>query len=103
MKLLDSMLFYIAVFFNIFKNTLHNFGLLGRRGTSEVVERDIEPAVNIAMDRMIVVAEFARRFPFFEGFGFGCRTVFVGAADIQTRVSAEPAKTRKDIGGQNLD
>ena len=76
------MFFYKAVFFNIFKNPLHDFRLLRCGGASEVVKGNIKPMINIAVDRMVVVSQFARSFPFFEGFGFGCRTVFVGTADI---------------------
>ena len=76
------MFFYKAVFFNIFKNPLHNLRLLRCGGAPEVVKRNIEPMINIAVDRMVVVAQFARRFPFFEGFCFSCRTVFVSTAYI---------------------
>ena len=68
-----------------------------------IVEGDAEPGIDVAMDRVVAVAELAWSDALLEGLGLGRRAVFVGAAYIECLVAAEAAEACEDICGKYLD
>ncbi len=61
-----------------------------------------EPGVDVAVDRMVAVAELARADALLERPRLGRRAVFVGAADVERLVAAQAAEAREDVGGEHL-
>jgi hypothetical protein len=87
----------------IAEDRLRYLGMAGVGGSAELVEGDAEPVVNIAMNLVVMIAEFARSHALFEGFGFGRGPVFVGGADVERLVAAQAAEARENIGRKHLD
>ena len=92
-----------AVFLEIEEHRLGDLGLLGRRGTAEMVEGDAEPIIDIAVDRVIMVAQFPGGLPLLLRARFGGGAVFVGAADVQGVVPAKAAESGINVGRKDLN
>jgi hypothetical protein len=81
---------------------LDDFGLLFGTGTSEIIEGNIEPRVDITVNCMVTVAKLPGGNPFFQGSRLSSGTIFVGTADIKRFISLGTAKPGKYVGGKNL-
>jgi hypothetical protein len=55
------------------------------------------------MHFIVAVTEFTGCYSFFRSFGFRGSAVFIGAANIESLIAAEPAKPGEYIGGKNLN
>ena len=55
------------------------------------------------MDSKIPVAQLPGGYAFFQGTGFGSRSVLVRTADVQGFITGQPAKPGKGVGGQHLN
>jgi hypothetical protein len=93
----------ITPLIELLKDFLDDFGLNRGGGTAELIKSNMEPTVDIGVDRIIPVAEFPGAYPLLGGPGFRGGAVLIGTADIEGIVAPEPAKPGKDIGGEDLD
>lgn len=66
-----------------------------------MVERNIEPAIEVGVDGIIFVAYRSRGKTLFEGDGLCRRAVFVGATYVDDVLAHHTAEPRKDICGEH--
>jgi hypothetical protein len=62
-------------------------GLVLSGGSTKSIKVELEPVVDLAMDRVVLVAELPRGAAFDEGAHFGCSPVFVGARHEEDAVA----------------
>ena len=84
------------------EDVLDDLGLQRGAGAPEVVERDVEPLVDVAVDGVVAVAELARAHPLLQRPRLGGRAVFVGAADVEGLIPLGAAESGKYIGREHL-
>jgi hypothetical protein len=102
-KLLNGFFAYKPVSVQFGKNTLGYFGMHGRGCAAKFIKRNIKPAVNIRVDRVVTVTQFSRAYAFLGGFVFRGGSVFIRTAYIESFNSPQPAKAGKRVGGKDLD
>jgi hypothetical protein len=69
--------------------------LLLRRCSAKLVEADVEPLVDLAVQRVVLVADLAGGESLLHGLGLGRRAVLVRAAHVQHVVATQPGKPDK--------
>lgn len=77
--------------------TLTNVGLLWCCRPSKVIERDVEPLVDLLVNDMILVADLLWRQALLPGFCFGGSAVLVCSAHVQCVVSTKTAEPSVDV------
>ncbi len=92
----------VAVLVELQKDVLGNLGMVMGRRPAELVEGDVEPAIDVVVDGKVAGAELGRGNSLFPGPGFGGGPVLVGATDVERLVTPLPAEAGKDIRGKNL-
>jgi hypothetical protein len=102
-KLLDSFLTNKPRFVQFGKNILGYFGMRGRGGAAEFIKRNVEPAVNVRVDRVVAAAQFTRAYAFLGGLVFRSGSVFIRAADVESFNSTKPAEAGESVRGKDLD
>ena len=85
------------------EKVLHHLGLHRAAGTTEMIEFNFEPPVNIPMNRMVPIAQLPGTHALFEGPGFGGGAVFVGSADIEGFIPVLTAESGENIRGEHLN
>ena len=82
---------------------LNDIGLLLDRCTAEFVKSNVEPGIDVRMDRIIPVTQLFRRNTFFQSPCFRCSSVLVCTADVHGLIPFQPAETGKYICRQHLN
>jgi hypothetical protein len=68
-----------------------------------MVERDAKPAIDVRVNRVIIVAKLPGRFALFLGLRLRGRAVFVGSAHVEGFVAGKPAIARIYVRGKDLN
>ena len=80
------------------EDILDDLGLHRTAGAAEMIEIDLEPSVDIPVDRMIPVAQRTRLHAFLESPRLTCRPILVGTANVERLIAFQTAETGKTIG-----
>lgn len=99
-RLCGGLLLQEAVFVQLGEDVLCNVGLLLCGCTSKVVKGDVEPLVDVAVKRKVLIAKLLRGALFFNRLGLGRRSIFVCTAYIECIVSSRARETGEDVGGE---
>ena len=87
---------------NFIEDVLDDLSLKRSAGTSEVVEGNVEPLVDLTVDGMVAVAELSGSDSFLKGPGLAGCAVFVCSADVKCLISPASAEACKDICAEDL-
>jgi len=88
-ELVQGALVDVAVVIQLREDVLRDLCVHGHRGAAELVEGDREPLVDVPVDRVVPVAELARRDALLQGPCLRRGPVFIGAADVERLVARE--------------
>ncbi len=102
-ELFDTPLVYIARRVAGREDRLYYLCLLFGGGTSELVEGDIEPFIDLVMHDEVAVAKLLGAYPLLQRAGLGGCTILVGPADIEGLVAPQPAETGENVRRENLN
>lgn len=86
---------------NIQKDLLGDFRVPFSACSTEIVEPDIEPLVDLCMNFIIEIADLLRSLLLFHRFHFRCCTVFISPANIEHVAALEFLEAREDISWQH--
>ena len=70
--------------------------------TSEIIEIDIEPAIDRLMDLMIAIAQLTRSDAFLKRPGLACGPILIRSAYVHRLIAPAAAETREDVSGEYL-
>jgi len=102
-ELLDGLVRDVAVLLEVEEYGLCDGRMLRRRCAAELVEGYAEPGIDVAVQDVEPVAEFAGAYALLLGLGFGGRAVLVGSADVEGVVSPRSAEAREHVSRKHLD
>ena len=101
-ELLRLFFCYISMVVHFGEDVLDDLSLERSAGTSEVVEGDVEPLVDVTMDSVVMVTELSWGYSLLKGSCLTGCTIFICSADIECLISTGAAETCKNIGTENL-